>query len=206
MSRQDVHIVATGVANVASVRAAFERLGARPVETSEAATIATASRVVLPGVGSFGAAARRLEELALVDALRARVEAGLPTLGICLGMQLLTEGSEESPGVRGLGVVPGGATRFQGDLPVPQLGWNAVEPRAPGLIESGVGYFANTYRLTEAPAGWEVATTTYGGTFVSAMQRGAVLACQFHPELSGAWGARLLGRWLAAADPVQGGA
>jgi imidazole glycerol phosphate synthase glutamine amidotransferase subunit len=112
-------------------------------------------------------------------------------------MQLLCRGSEESPGADGLEVIDITVSRFGGEEKVPQLGWNQVEP-GPGsrFVEPGWAYFANSYRLDLAPEGWVGSDTEYGGRFVSALERGDVLACQFHPELSGAWGARLLGRWL----------
>ena len=195
-NESEVFIVQTGTANTASVVAAFERLGARPRLGADPEEIARADYVVLPGVGSFAAAASRLDEGGLRDPLRGRIEDGRPTLGICLGMQLFCAGSEESPGVEGLGLIPATVRRFGSEQRVPQLGWNRVEPKDCACIEAGNAYFANEYRLEELPEEWNGATTDYGGTFVSALERGAVLACQFHPELSGDWGARLLARWL----------
>ena len=111
-------------------------------------------------------------------------------------MQLLCAAIEESPDTAGLGIVPETVTRFSGDLPVPQLGWNMVEPNGSTSLAPGWAYFANSYKVPRLPDSWSGATTDYGGTFVSAMERGAVLACQFHPELSGTWGSNLLRRWL----------
>ena len=107
---------------------------------------------------------------------------------------------DESPGVEGLGLIAPPATRFSGPIRVPQMGWNDLRPE-PGcrLLTPGAAYFANSYRLTAAPEGWSVAWSDHGGPFVAAMERGEVLACQCHPELSGAWGADLLGRWLRAS-------
>jgi imidazole glycerol phosphate synthase glutamine amidotransferase subunit len=140
-----------------------------------------------------------LERTGLVAALRERIEAGRPTLAVCLGLQLLAEGSEESPGVAGLGVLPVRAERFPaGALRVPHLGWNRIVPdREGGLLDEGYAYFAHTFRVTDVPAGWTAARCEYGAPFVAALERGAVLACQFHPELSGAFGRDLLRRWLA---------
>jgi imidazole glycerol phosphate synthase glutamine amidotransferase subunit len=192
-----VTIVPTGTANTASVRAAFNRLGATVTEVGAADDVASAAALVLPGVGAFGAAISRVDDLGLRQPLQDRVEAGAPTLAICVGMQLLSGTSEESPGAQGLGVIDYPVGRFGVHLKVPQLGWNQVEP-APGsrFVESGWAYFANSFRLEHVPEGWVGATTDYGGEFVSAMERGDVLACQFHPELSGRWGAQLLARWL----------
>jgi imidazole glycerol phosphate synthase glutamine amidotransferase subunit len=205
--RETVFIVRTGSANLASVRAAVARLGFEAVLTERAEDVLGARRLIVPGVGALGAAMGALERAGLVGALRERIGRGGATLCVCLGMQLLLEGSEESPGVAGLGVAAGRAGRFGGaGLRVPQLGWNWVEPEAGcGLVEPGWAYYANSFRLAARPTGWSVAWTEYGGRFVGAMQRGAVLACQFHPELSGAWGARLLERWLKNAETGAAG-
>lgn len=190
-------VVPTGTANLASVLAAFRRLGVEPAVSAEPGRIRQASHVMLPGVGSFGAAMRRLREAGADRALVARIAEGRPTIAICVGHQLLFETSDESPGERGLGVVSGHVGRFPESVRVPQFGWNEVTA-APGsaLLASGYAYFANSYRASEAP-GWLVATATHGGRFVAAMERGHVVGCQFHPELSGAYGAALLARWLA---------
>lgn len=196
----DVCIVRTGIANLASVIAGLRRAGASVHLTEGPDEVEKAQAVVLPGVGAFGAGMQTLRQNALVDALRERIGAGKPTMAVCVGLQLLLEASEESPGVAGLGVVAATAERFSGNVRVPQLGWNLVEPAADGkLIEKGHAYFANSYRLRHPPEGWTCAMTDHGGPFVSAMERGAVLACQFHPELSAQWGLGLLRRWLDVA-------
>jgi len=192
-------IVPTGTANLASVLAAFRRLGVDLAPARAAEDVDTADRVVLPGVGTFGSAADRLEATGLTDALRRRVAAGLPSLAVCVGMQFLASSSEESPGAAGLGAVEGPISRFDEGLIVPQLAWSQVTPDpASRLVEPGWAYFANSYRLTEAPDGWASSTATYGKPFVAALERDGVLACQFHPELSGPWGSDLLQRWLVA--------
>ncbi|MEZ5864667.1 MAG: imidazole glycerol phosphate synthase subunit HisH [Geminicoccaceae bacterium] len=195
MSRE-VAIVPTGTANLASVLAAFRRLGATPVVVEDAARLARASHAMLPGVGAFGASLERLEALGLDVAIRERIAADLPTIAICVGHQLLFEASEESPGAVGLGVVRGMVQRFPAGVRVPQFGWNEVRAgEGCALLESGYAYFANSYRATAAP-GWQVATAEHGGPFVAAMERGRVIGCQFHPELSGDYGAALLSRFL----------
>jgi imidazole glycerol phosphate synthase glutamine amidotransferase subunit len=192
-------IVPTGTANLASVLAAFRRLGVDLAPARAAEDVDTADRVVLPGVGTFGSAADRLEATGLTDALRRRVAAGMPTLAVCVGMQFLASSSEESPGAAGLGAVEGPISRFDEGLIVPQLAWSQVMPDpASRLVEPGWAYFANSYRLIEAPDGWASSTATYGKPFVAALERDGVLACQFHPELSGPWGSDLLQRWLVA--------
>jgi imidazole glycerol phosphate synthase glutamine amidotransferase subunit len=194
----NVHVVRTGVANLASVLAGLARVGATPVLIERADEIVAAERLILPGVGAFGAAMAALEHLGVVEALQERVRAGRPTLTICLGLQLLARESEETPGVAGLGVIDAVVTRFRGPVRVPQMGWNRVDP-APDArwIRPGFAYFANTYKLDTLPAGWSGGTAEHGGRFVAAVERGDVLACQFHPELSGPWGAELLARWVS---------
>ena len=192
-----VVVAPTGVANLASVRACFKRLGADVTTASSVDDAASADRLVLPGVGAFGAAAQRLADDGVKDVIRERVADGRPTMAICVGMQLLAESSEETPSASGLGVISEKVTAFDGGLRVPQLGWNRVEAGPDcRYVTDGWAYFANSYRLVSAPPSWTVAVTVYGSPFVSALERGDVLACQFHPELSGAWGASVVGRWL----------
>ncbi len=194
-----VGVVRTGTANLASVLAALRRLGTAPVLVDGPEAVRSVDHLVLPGVGALGAAMDGLRGAGVTEALVERIASGRPTLAVCLGLQILLEGSEESPGVEGLGVVPGRAARFPSDpaLRVPQLGWNQVEPETNSrLLAAGYAYFAHSFRLADAPEGWSVAWTRHGGRYVSALERGGVLACQFHPELSGAWGLDLLRRWL----------
>lgn len=197
----EVVIVATGVANIASVKVGLSRIGADPRLSESADDVRDAQRLFLPGVGAFGAGMRRLRELGLIDPLRERIEAGKPTMAICLGLQLLAESSDESPAAKGLGILPGRVMRFEPtedepNLVVPQFGWNRVEPDADGLVEAGWAYFANSYRLVRAPDDWKASWSHHGGKFVAALERDGVLACQFHPELSGPWGIALMKRWF----------
>jgi glutamine amidotransferase len=198
VSAREVVVVPTGTANLASVRAALARLGARPRLAEDAAIIEDAAHVVLPGVGSFGAAIAGLREAGLDGAVGARVSAGRATLAMCVGLQVLFEASDESPDARGLAAIPGRVGRFTDAVRVPQFGWNRVVPE-PGcrFLEPGYAYFANSYRVLEAP-GCAIATAEHGRRFVAALERGGVLACQFHPELSGTYGHELIARWLAA--------
>jgi glutamine amidotransferase len=196
----EVVILRTGTANLASVAAALHRAGCT-VRISESPLDATeAGRLVLPGVGAFGAVAERIDTLGLRAPLADRIRAGRPTLAICLGLQLLGDGSEESPGAAGLGVIGATATAFPNGVRRPQLGWNRVAAgNGCRLLDDGAGYFANSFKLDVVPDGWAGALTDHGGEFVAAIERGAVLACQFHPELSGEWGQGLVERWLEAA-------
>jgi imidazole glycerol phosphate synthase glutamine amidotransferase subunit len=197
----DIVIIRTGTANLASVVAAVGRAGRKVRVTSDPDDVIGADRLVLPGVGSFGPVADRIDDLDLRAPLVERIGDGRPTLAICLGLQILATASEEDPGVPGLGILPTIASRFPDSVRVPQLGWNRIEA-APGcrLLEDGCAYFANSFRLEEVPDGWNGATSDHGGSFVAAVERGAVLACQFHPELSGNWGQSLIERWLEV-DP-----
>lgn len=190
-------LIETGIANRASVRAALHRVGVgEVVETVDPAVVWSADRVVLPGVGAFGPGMARLRAHELVEPLRARITAGKPTLAVCLGMQLLAWGSEEAPGVEGLGVVPTTVAHLRGPV-VPHLGWRSVRAVGTGgYLASGVASFAHSYAMHDSPAGWRVATSEYGVQFVAALERGDVLGCQFHPELSGDYGHQLLRRWL----------
>lgn len=197
-----VRIVPTGIANLASIAAGFERAGARVALAQGEADIIDASHVVVPGVGAFGAAMTRLQEDGHADAIRERLARDRPTLAVCLGMHLLFEASEESPGARGLGVFPGTIERFRGVAIVPQMGWNDVvaDDRCT-LLRSGAAYFANSFRagVAVAPACCGVALAEYGGRFIAAFERGALLACQFHPELSALYGLGILRRFLLAS-------
>lgn len=193
----DTVVVPTGTANLASVLAGLRRQGVAARLASSPDDITRADRVVLPGVGSFGAAMRNIDELGLRTALVGHIENERPLLAICLGLQLLCVASEESPDMPGLGVIDKTVTRMPAGLKVPQLGWNTVRPtNGSRFLTPGWAYFANSYRLSALPEGWTGATSDYGGPFVAAVERGELLACQFHPELSGPWGAGLLGRWV----------
>ena len=196
-----VTVVNTSTANLASVLAGLQRAGAEATVSDEVDTIARAQRLVLPGVGSFGAGMDRLSQLGLTQVLRQAALEGRPLLCVCLGLQLLCQGSEESPGVPGLGVIEAQVSRFEASpeqsLCIPQLGWNRVTPDSScQLLQPGYAYYANSYRIASAPPGCAAATTNHGQPFVAAVERGPLLACQFHPELSGAWGQELLERWL----------
>lgn len=194
----EVVIVSTGIANIASVQAGFRRVGATSRLSESADEVRVAERVMLPGVGAFGAGMKRLKELGLDEALRERIEADRPTMAICLGLQLMAESSEETVGVEGLAIFEGiKVTEFSSSVRVPQLGWNLVNAHEYGrfVAEDGHAYFANSYRMEDTPDGWNAATAEYDGEFVAAVERGSVLACQFHPELSGPWGLEVMRRW-----------
>lgn len=194
----EVWVVRTGTANLASVLAGLDRCGAGVRFVENPLHIELAPRLVLPGVGAFGAAMRGLRERGFDVPLQDRIAQRRPTLCVCLGMQLLFESSDESPGEVGLSCLPGKVGRFGEGVRVPQLGWNLVEPSegAKFVRKPGYAYFANSFRAQSVPEGWTAARASYDGPFLAAIESDDVLACQFHPELSGAWGHSLLTRWL----------
>jgi imidazole glycerol phosphate synthase glutamine amidotransferase subunit len=192
----DVLILPTGTANLASVQAAFAKLGKSTALATDAEPILQAAHVVLPGVGTFGATMAGLTSAGFDQAIAERVRTGAPTLAMCVGLQVMFEISDESPEASGLGVVEGHVGGFAKDVRVPQFGWNRIEPEAGcRFLEPGHAYFANSFRVRAAPA-CKVAHAIHGEPFIAAFEQGGVLACQFHPELSGAFGHRLIKRWL----------
>jgi len=195
---KDVLIIDSGGANLASLQFALERLGARSHVSRNPLEIASASRVILPGVGSARDAMRRLAAADLIDCLRRLAQ---PVLGICLGMQLLFDTSEEGA-TQCLGVLPGKVQRLTGGpgLPVPHMGWNQLIAREPDGLLEGLGhgpymYFVHSYAV---PLGaHSCASTDYGGEFAAVVHERNFWGTQFHPERSGAAGARLLANFLA---------
>ncbi len=191
-------VLDSGSANLASVLAALRRLGASPIMVRDADGVRQSDRLVLPGVGAFGAVMSRLRALEVVEALAERTEQGRPLLAICLGLQVLGTASAESPGVAGLGNLNVVSRRFPATVRVPQLGWNRVTPVGENaLVRPGHAFFANSYYVAAVDAPWNASYADHGVPFVAAVERGSQLACQFHPELSGRWGAELLARWWA---------
>lgn len=150
--------------------------------------------LILPGVGNFGSVMKSLEERGFVDALRSRLSDGHPFLGICVGMQVLFDESEESPGIAGLGAIPGKVVKFRSGK-IPQIGWNKVSG-SNGL--EGHVYFVNSYYPEPEDSGDILLSAEYHGEFCAAVQSGNVTAYQFHPEKSGPFGAELIRRWADA--------
>jgi glutamine amidotransferase len=204
-----VEVVATGTANTASVLAALARAGVRARVCDDAAAIDRAEAVVLPGVGTLSAAMTSLHRAGIAGVLRRRVEERRALLAICLGMQILCDESEESPGVKGLGALGYRLRRLSRAHRLPHFGWSTVEVddavTPTSVLEGGEAYFAHSFGLLEAPAGFRAAWSDCGERFVSAIESGPVVACQFHPELSGCFGRALIGRWLdlARADAAR---
>ena len=194
-----IAIVDYRAGNLTSVKLAFDAIGAETTVTSEPDVVRAADCVVFPGVGAAASAMANLRELNLVDAVREAAGSGRPFLGICLGMQILFEHSEEDGGVDLLGILPGKVRRFP-DVPgfkVPEIGWNDVQaPADGGLLKSGEEYyFVHSYYAELTP--FTVGRTEYAGvTFTAAVQKGGLFATQFHPEKSGRVGLDLLRRFL----------
>jgi len=191
-----IAIVDYGMGNRRSVEKAFEHVGARPALTSDHDLIRGADGVVVPGVGAFPEAMRRLRATRLDEVVIERAEAGVPVLGLCLGMQLLFESSEEHEGATGLGLLPGRVTTMRAPR-VPHIGWNLVTfQRAARLVE-GLGEAAAFYHVHSLicepdEEGDVVGVGEYGSPFVSIVERGNVMGCQFHPEKSSRDGLALL--------------
>jgi glutamine amidotransferase len=206
-----VAILDYGMGNLRSVEKAFEHVGARAEVTSDHERIAAADGVVLPGVGAFPKAMERIRALRLDEAIRERVDAGVPVLGICLGMQLLFDSSEELGGAHGLGLIPGTVAKLDtGGLKLPQIGWNAVSWRRESALRDGlpdpVGmYHVHTYAPRPARDEDVLATAVYGGEFATAVEHGRVYGVQFHPEKSSAAGLRLLAGFARVCEPVPAG-
>ncbi len=194
-----VAVVDYGIGNLRSAQKALQKVGADARLTADPDVIGRADGVVLPGVGAFGACARALRDSGLDVLARKAVEADVPFLGICIGMQLLYEASEEDPAEEGLGVLPGTVRRLPDGVKRPQMQWNElslVGDPAPfaGLDRPLWVYFVHSYAAE--PGAGVVATCDYGGPVVAAVERGRLWAAQFHPEKSGAAGLGLLGNFV----------
>jgi glutamine amidotransferase len=190
-------LIDSPVANVANIARALRTAGAELEITREPIAIANAEKLVLPGVGSFIAAMQWLTENAIDHAIHDALKRGASLLGVCVGHQLLFDVSHEMGTTRGLGLVAGEVHKFDGILPVPQIGWNRVAAKGPLFdgVEDGVFYFVNSYAASDAPD--EIARADYGRAFTAAVQRERVFGVQFHPEKSSAAGLRVLRNFIA---------
>ena len=187
-----------------SVQKAFQKLGEEAVVTREFQTILRADRIVLPGVGSFGVAMRQLKKYELDRVIREAVERGIPFLGICLGLQLLFDGSDESEGVEGLGILRGRIVKIpEADgLKIPHIGWNSLTMHNGGRLFRGMKdgsyvYFVHSYYLQAEDERIVRATTEYGVTIHASVESQNVFACQFHPEKSSTTGLGILSNFVA---------
>ena len=198
-----IAIIDYDAGNIKSVEKALQYLGEEAVITRDAGEILMADKVILPGVGAFGDAMEKLNRYGLVPVIHEVVEKGIPFLGICLGLQLMFESSEEAPGVEGLGLLKGKIVRIpEGDgLKVPHMGWNSLSFPKEGRLFAGIPensyvYFVHSYYL-QAEEDIVTATAEYGVTIHASVEKGNVFACQFHPEKSSKWGLKILENFAA---------
>ena len=198
-------IIDYGAGNLMSVKKALDYIGAQSEITSDPAVIESADSVILPGVGAFGDAMDSMRGKGLDGAVTAAALSGKPFLGICLGLQLLFETSDETPGAKGLALLNGNISAIPktGGLKVPHIGWNSIEIRENSRLFSGIPigayfYFVHSYYLNGANESDVAATTQYGVKIECAVERGNLFATQFHPEKSGAAGLQVLKNFIAA--------
>lgn len=204
-----IAIIDYDAGNIKSVQKAFAFLGEESIVTRDRKEILSADRVVLPGVGAFGVAMDQLKRFDLDRVIHEVCDRGTPFLGICLGLQLLFEGSEESRGVEGLGILPGAVVKIpdKGELKIPHIGWNSLHMKNEGRLFCGVPeqtfvYFVHSYYLKASDPQIVKAVTEYGVTIDASVERGCVFACQFHPEKSSEAGLRILRNFAG----IMGGA
>ena len=198
-----IAIIDYDAGNIKSVEKALQSLGQEVIITRDEDVLLSADKVILPGVGAFGDAMERLNEYGLVNVIKKIVDKKTPFLGICLGLQLLFDSSEEAPGVKGLGILPGKIVRFPAEsgLKIPQIGWNSLSQPNKGRLFKGIDdgefvYFVHSYYLIADDMSDVVATTEYGVTVHASVERDNVFACQFHPEKSSDVGLRILRNFI----------
>lgn len=193
-----IAIVDYGAGNLHSVKNALDFLGVKSRITSDCAEIESADRVVLPGVGAFGDAAEQMRKHGLDIAVKNAAESGKPFLGICLGLQLLFDESDESPGVKGLGIIPGRVVRIKkhDGLKIPHMGWNNIEVKHSRILNNferePFVYFVHSYRIAPEDESVVSAYTEYGERIAVSAERDNIFALQFHPEKSGSVGMGIL--------------
>jgi glutamine amidotransferase len=195
-----IGIVDYGIGNLGSVTKAFRHVGAQTLLSGDPARLLEADALVLPGDGAFGATMDEVRWRGLLPVLMEAARRGTPLLGICIGMQLLFEESEEHGRHAGLGLLPGRVRRFDTALPVPHMGWNALRrvrahPLLEGMDDGSYVYFVHSY-YCDAGAEAVLATSDYGREFAAVVGRGNILGVQFHPEKSQAVGLRMIGEWV----------
>ena len=199
-----IAIIDYDAGNIKSVQKAINLLGEETVLTREREDILAADKVILPGVGAFGDAMEKLERFGLVQVIKEVVEKGTPFLGICLGLQLLFEESEESSGVKGRGILKGKIVKIPEEtgLKIPHIGWNSLDFPSEGTLFKGIQpnsyvYFVHSFYLQAEEKEIVKATTKYGVTIEASVEKGNVYACQFHPEKSSDVGLQILKNFLA---------
>ena len=194
-----IAIIDYDAGNIKSVEKALQKLNAEVVITKDAEEILRADKVILPGVGAFGDAMDNLKKYGLDKVIHQVVEKGTPFLGICLGLQLLFERSDETPGAIGLGILEGEVLRIpdKNNLKIPHMGWNSLHLQNQGRLFQGISeqsyvYFVHSYYLKAKDADIVKATTDYGVNIHASVEKGNVFACQFHPEKSSEVGLQIL--------------
>ena len=199
-----IGIVDYNAGNIKSVEKACQFLGEDVVVTRDRETIMAADGVILPGVGAFGDAMEKLHSYQLVNTVKDVANSGKPFLGICLGLQLMFESSDEAPGVEGLGILPGKIVRIPDgeDIKVPHIGWNSLQYPNKGRLykdidENSFVYFVHSYYLQAKEPEIVVASTEYGVTIQASVEKGNVFACQFHPEKSSTVGLKILENFIS---------
>lgn len=199
-----IAIIDYGAGNLHSVKNALDFLGADNIVTGSREEILNADKVILPGVGAFGDAMKCLEESGLVETVKAAAQSGKPFLGICLGLHLLFEESEESPNVKGLGIFKGKIVKIpdNGSLKIPHMGWNNIHITKDSKILKNIGdepyvYFVHSYYVEAQDKSVVSAYTEYGQRLDIAVEQGNVFATQFHPEKSGDTGMKILKNFIA---------
>ena len=200
MGNQNIVIVDYGMGNLHSVNKAVALVGGNPVIAGDKAVIAGAEKLILPGVGAFGDCMVNLEKAGVIPAIKAHIEAGKPFLGICLGMQVLFEESEEAPGVKGLGVFPGKVVLIPTSLKVPHMGWNRLQLKTYSPLLAGAEgqyvYFVHSYCCQPRDKKVITAVCDYDAEVVAAVGEGNISGFQFHPEKSSTVGLEMLKRFV----------
>lgn len=202
-----ITILDYGAGNVRSVINAVKKLGFEVNLISSASEIATAEKLIFPGVGNFESMIKILSEKELIEPLKDFINSGKPYFGICLGLHALFDESEEAPGLKGLGIIPGKVKKFKTDLAVPHIGWNSVDMKKKSCLFNDISfgekfYFVHSYHVVPEDESSILTTTTYGSEFVSAVQYKNVTATQFHPEKSGKSGLKLLENFILEKPAV----
>jgi imidazole glycerol-phosphate synthase subunit HisH len=198
-----IALIDYGISNLRSVQKAFEHLATEVTLVDTPDRLAQADRLILPGVGAFPAGMKGLQERGLIEPIKQAAREGKPLIGICLGMQLLFDSSDEMGATAGLGLLPGKVTRMAGSgLKVPHMGWNQLDvvrehPLVRELVSGSYAYFVHSYAIYPEQHDIVLATTEYGGPFASIVGRGNVCGLQFHPEKSQAVGLKLLRNFLS---------
>ena len=199
-----IAIIDYDAGNIKSVEKALQYLGEEAVITRDREEILGSDKVILPGVGAFGDAMEKLHQYGLVDTIQEVVDRRIPFLGICLGLQLMFECSDEAPGVKGLGLLPGKILRIpkKGDMKIPHMGWNDIKIKEGAKLFAGLEdhpyvYFVHSYYLQADDPSIVAATTEYGVTVHASVEKDNIFACQFHPEKSSTVGLQILKNFIA---------